>query len=136
MCNLQVTFSYIVWTSILTLSNLSGSTGLGKRSVEDWEEGWEDQWKGEESWEEQKWDGEAKSQEQAGDSWLSSLGSVDSEAADATARFASVTLTDSSFLAVLDDTFTFASTAKQFVVNLIGALGGISFMTFMSYLPE
>ena len=118
--HLQVTFSYIVWTSILTLSNLSGSTGLGKRSVEDWEEGWEDQWEGEQSWEEQKFEGEAKSQEQAGDSWLSSLGSVDSEAADATARFASVTLTDSSFLAVLDDTFTFASTAKQFVVNLIG----------------
>merc|ERR1711881_597364 len=48
----------------------------------------------------------------------------------------SVELTDSEFLAALDSVFTFASSTKQFVVNAMSTLGGISFMVFMSYMPD
>merc|ERR1711936_536605 len=143
----SVFFSFMLWTAILTIFGAGTVSGIGKRSVEDWETGsfyvdekaryeedlktWEDDMK---RWERE----ERERKDEIVNNWFSSLISSftgSSTESNVEARLG-VSFTDASFLAVLDDTFTFASTTKQFVLNSMGALGGVFFFTFMSHLPE
>ena len=103
-------------------------SGIGKRSVEDWEnssylfeeERYEDDLK---RWEEdmRKWEQEErKRKDEIVNNWFSNLlSSFTSSSSSGEARLG-VSFTDASFLAVLDDTFPFASTTKQFVLNSMG----------------
>ena len=106
-------------------------SGIGKRSVEDWETGssyvdekarYEEDLK---TWEEdmKRWEREERERkDEIVNNWFSSLVSSftgSSTESNVEARLG-VSFTDASFLAVLDDTFTFASTTKQFVLNAMG----------------
>jgi len=143
----SVFFSFMLWTAILTIFGAGSVSGIGKRSVEDWDTGssyldekarYEEDLK---TWEDdvRRWEREERARKDAiVNNWFSSLVSSftgSSAESNVEARLG-VSFTDASFLAVLDDTFTFASTTKQFVLNSMGALGGVSFFTFMSHLPE
>lgn len=126
----SVTFAYLAWSIIVSLVPASG---LGRRSGQD----------GKWLWDEQAWNWQWKEvasreyQDSIVDSWLSSLVSSLTGGPQSQERtLPQVSFTDTEFLAVLDNTFTFAATTQQFVVNSMLSLGGISFMTFMSYLPE
>ena len=128
----QVFFSFMLWTAILTIFGAGSVSGIGKRSVEDWETSsyvdekarYEEDLK---SWEEdmRKWEREERERkDEIVNNWFSSLlssftGSSSSAESNVEARLG-VSFTDASFLAVLDDTFTFASTTKQFVLNSMG----------------
>ena len=122
----------MLWTAILTIFGAGSVSGIGKRSVEDWETSsyvdekarYEEDLK---SWEEdmRKWEREERERkDEIVNNWFSSLlssftGSSISAESNVEARLG-VSFTDASFLAVLDDTFTFASTTKQFVLNSMG----------------
>ena len=122
----------MLWTAILTIFGAGSVSGIGKRSVEDWETSsyvdekarYEEDLK---SWEEdmRKWEREERERkDEIVNNWFSSLlssftSSSSSAESNVEARLG-VSFTDASFLAVLDDTFTFASTTKQFVLNSMG----------------
>ena len=119
-------------------------SGIGKRSVEDWEtssylyekERYEEDLK---AWEEdmRKWEqNERKRKDEVVNNWFSSLLSSFTSSnveGNVEARLG-VSFTDASFLAVLDDTFTFASTTKQFVLNFMGV--GSNNKTIFNLIPN
>ena len=122
----------MLWTAILTIFGAGSVSGIGKRSVEDWDTGssyldekarYEEDLK---TWEDdvRRWEREERARKDAiVNNWFSSLVSsftgISSAESSVEARLG-VSFTDASFLAVLDDTFTFASTTKQFVLNAMG----------------
>ena len=124
----QVFFSFMLWTAILTIFGAGTVSGIGKRSMEDWEtssylyeeERYEEDLK---TWQKdmRRWEQEErKRKDEIVNNWFSNLfSSFTSSSSSGEARLG-VSFTDASFLAVLDDTFTFASTTKQFVLNSMG----------------
>ena len=122
----------MLWTAILTIFGAGTVSGIGKRSVEDWDKSSSYLYNEEERYEEdlktwkedmRRWEQEErKRKDEVVNNWFSSLLSSftsSSSSSSGEARLG-VSFTDASFLAVLDDTFTFASTTKQFVLNSMG----------------
>ena len=121
----------MLWTAILTIFGAGSVSGIGKRSVEDWDAPSyvDEKAKYEEDlkkWEAdmRKWELEERQRkDEVVNNWFSnlfsSLTSNNNIDSNVQARLG-VSFTDASFLAVLDDTFTFASTTKQFVLNGMG----------------
>ena len=127
----QVFFSFMLWTAILTIFGAGSVSGIGKRSVEDWDSSSSYLYNEEERYEEdlktwkddmRRWEqDERKRKDEVVNNWFSNLFSsfTSTSSSNGEARLG-VSFTDASFLAVLDDTFTFASTTKQFVLNSMG----------------
>ena len=88
----SITAMFLLWTAVI--SALGGSTDAAGRRV-----------------------GGARRQEEVADSWLSSLVSfIPEEPEDRT----DISFTEAALMAVMDDTFTFAATTKQFIINTMG----------------
>ena len=134
----------MIWTALLTIFGAGTVSGIGKRSVEDWEtssyvyekERYEEDLK---TWEEdmRRWEqNERKRKDEVVNNWFSSLLSsfTSSNVEDNVEARLGVSFTDASFLAVLDDTFTFASTTKQFVLNSMGV--GSNNKTIFNLIPN
>ena len=121
----------MLWTAILTIFGAGSVSGIGKRSVEDWDAPSYVDEKAKYEEDLKKWEAdmrrweleERQRKDEVVNNWFSnlfsSLTSDNNIDSNVQARLG-VSFTDASFLAVLDDTFTFASTTKQFVLNGMG----------------